>query len=61
MSFYQGTILSVKRKLDGNGRLQIPGDFREAVGFAPNESVTVSAVKLMEDGTVALLIKKAVG
>lgn len=51
-----GTILKVTRKLDGKGRLQLPGDFREAVGFAPDEEVEISAVRLVERDTVALMI-----
>lgn len=34
MSLYEGGLFKVSRKLDGKGRLQLPGDFREAVGFA---------------------------
>lgn len=34
MALYEGGLLKVVRKLDGKGRLQLPGDFREAVGFA---------------------------
>lgn len=58
MDFYDGTILKVTRKLDGKGRLQLPGDFREAVGFSADEVVEVAAVRLMERDTVALLITK---
>lgn len=34
MALYEGGLLKVVRKLDGKGRLQLQGDFREAVGFA---------------------------
>lgn len=30
MALYEGGLLKVVRKLDGKGRLQLPGDFREA-------------------------------
>lgn len=33
MALYEGGLLKVVRKLDGKGRLQLPGDFREAVGL----------------------------
>lgn len=56
MASYDGTVLKVVRKLDGKGRLQLPADFREAVGFAPDEEVEVAAVKLMERDQVALMI-----
>lgn len=29
--------VKVTRKLDGKGRLILPGDFRDAAGFAPDE------------------------
>lgn len=58
MAFYSGEVLKVTRKLDGKGRLQLPGDFREAVGFAPDEVVEVAAVRLMERDTVALMITR---
>lgn len=58
MAYYTGDILKVTRKLDGKGRLQLPGDFREAVGFAPDEVVEVSAVKLIERNKVALVITR---
>lgn len=37
MGLYEGGLFKVSRKLDGKGRLQLPGDFREAVGFALDE------------------------
>lgn len=58
MATYNGNILKVTRKLDGKGRLQLPGDFREAVGFAPDEEVEVSAVQLVEQNKVALMITR---
>lgn len=61
MAFYDGTILKVTRKLDGKGRLQLPGDFREAVGFSVDEVVEVAAVRLMERGQVALMITRKEG
>lgn len=58
MASYDDSILKVTRKLDGKGRLQLPGDFREAVGFSPDEVVEVSAVKLIESNQVALIITR---
>lgn len=61
MAKYMAPMLSVDRKLDGKGRLQLPKDFREAVGFAPDEDVTIYAVKLMERGELALMITRKEG
>ena len=61
MAFYEGDILKVDRKLDGKGRLQLPGDFREAVGFAPDEEVQVAAVRLMEREQLAIMITSRKG
>lgn len=48
MGLYEGGLFKVSRKLDGKGRLQLPGDFREAVGFALDEEVDAgSKVVLM--------------
>ena len=46
MGLYEGGLFKVSRKLDGKGRLQLPGDFREAVGFALDEEVEIAAVML---------------
>lgn len=56
MGSYEGRIFKVIRKLDGKGRLQLPADFREAVGFAPDEEVEIAAVMLMERNKAALMI-----
>lgn len=56
MGFYEGQILKVTRRLDGKGRVLLPGDFREAIGFAPDEEVEIAAVRLMERNQVALMI-----
>lgn len=45
------------RNLDGKGRLNLPGDFREAAGFAPNEQVQVELVKV--GGKAGFLITPA--
>lgn len=45
MALYEGGLLKVVRKLDGKGRLQLPGDFREAVGFALDEEDANSVKK----------------
>lgn len=48
--------LRVTRKLDGKGRLILPGDFREAAGFAADESVEVALTII--DGKQAFVITK---
>lgn len=48
MGLYEGGLFKVSRKLDGKGRLQLPGDFREAVGFALDEEVEIAAVMLKD-------------
>lgn len=58
MGSYEGRIFKVTRKLDGKGRLQLPADFREAVGFAPDEEVEIAAVMLMERNKAALMITR---
>lgn len=49
MALYEGGLFKVSRKLDGKGRLQLPGDFMEAVGFALDEEVEIAAV-MLKDG-----------
>lgn len=56
MGRYEGKIFRVTRKLDGKGRLQLPADFREAVGFAPDEEVEIAAVMLVERNKAAFMI-----
>lgn len=48
--------IKVTRKLDGKGRLILPGDFREAAGFAADESVEVALTVI--DGKQAFVITK---
>lgn len=48
--------LKVTRKLDGKGRLILPGDFREAAGFAADEPVEVALTVI--DGKQAFVITK---
>lgn len=48
--------LKVTKKLDGKGRLILPGDFREAAGFAADESVEVALVDI--EGKQAFVITK---
>lgn len=48
----------VTRKLDGKGRLILPGDFREAAGFAPDEQVEVEVALTVIDGKQAFVITK---
>ena len=49
--------LKVTRKLDGKGRLILPGDFREAAGFTPDQEVSV-AVADLEGEKVFIIAKK---
>lgn len=46
----------VTRKLDGKGRLILPGGFREAAGFTPDEQVEVALTVI--DGKQAFVITK---
>ena len=46
----------VTRKLDGKGRLILPGDFRVAAGFAPDEPVEVALTVI--NGKQAFVITK---
>lgn len=48
--------IKVTRKLDGKGRLILPGDFREAAGFAADESVEVALMTI--EGKQAFVITK---
>lgn len=61
MALYEGGLLKVVRKLDGKGRLQLPGDFREAVGFALDEEVEIAAVMLKDSKKAAFLITRKEG
>lgn len=45
------------RNLDGKGRLFLPGNFREAAGFAPDEAVEVELVEV--GGRAGFLITAA--
>lgn len=47
----------VLRGLDGKGRLILPGDFREAAGFAPDEPVYIELVSV--GGRTGFLITTA--
>lgn len=48
--------LKVTRRLDGKGRLILPGDFREAAGFSAYEQVDVMLTVV--DGKQAFVITK---
>lgn len=61
MSLYEGGLFKVSRKLDGKGRLRLPGDFREAVGFALDEEVEIAAVMLKDSKKAALMITRKEG
>ena len=61
MGLYEGGLFKVSRKLDGKGRLQLPGDFREAVGFALDEEVEIAAVMLKDSKKAALMITRKEG
>lgn len=49
-------VVKVTRNLDGKGRLNLPGNFREAAGFAPDEPVEVALTVI--DGKQAFVITK---
>lgn len=61
MGLFEGGLFKVSRKLDGKGRLQLPGDFREAVGFALDEEVEIAAVMLKDGKQPALMITRKEG
>lgn len=52
--------IKVIRNLDGKGRLILPSDFREAVGFAANEPVEV-ALMTIEGKQAFVITKREVG
>ena len=49
-------VVKVTRNLDGKGRLNLPGNFREAAGFAPDELVEVALTVI--DGKQTFIITK---
>lgn len=55
----RGFYTAVSRKLDGKGRLMLPGDLREAAGFAPDEPVEVGLVRLSGTGKPAFIITRS--
>lgn len=61
MGLYEGGLFKVSRKLDGKGRLQLLGDFREAVGFALDEEVEIAVVMLKDSKKAALMITRKEG
>lgn len=61
MGSYEGGLFKVSRKLDGKGRLQLPADFREAVGFVLDEEVEIVAVMLKDSKKAALVITRKEG
>ena len=48
--------IKVTRKLDGKGRLILPGDFREAAGFTRDQEVNVALADL--EGEKVFIIAK---
>ena len=48
--------LKVTRKLDGKGRLILPGDFRAAAGFTADQEVSVAVIDL--EGEKVFIIAK---
>lgn len=54
MAFIKDIRIEVNRKLDGKGRLALPGDLREAAGFKPAESVRIRLAEV--DGKTAFII-----
>ena len=49
-------VITVPRKLDGKGRLILPGNFREAADFAPDQEVNVSLAYI--EGEKVFIIAK---
>lgn len=49
-------IITVPRKLDGKGRLILPGNFREAADFTPDQEVNVSLAYI--EGEKVFIIAK---
>lgn len=58
MANYDDNFLKLTRRLDGKGRLSLPLDFREALGFSPDEEVEVSAIRLVERNQLAFIITR---
>lgn len=54
MELIKDIRIEVNRKLDGKGRLALPGDLREAAGFKPAESVSIRLAEV--DGKTAFII-----
>lgn len=52
--------VTVTRRLDGKGRLILPGDFREAGGFAADELVDV-AYSIINGQPAFIITKKELG
>ena len=46
----KNTTVSLRRNLDGKGRLMLPGELREAAGFRPDQPVTIRLVQIEEIG-----------
>jgi len=49
-------VITVPRKLDGKGLLILPGNFREAADFAPDQEVNVSLAYI--EGEKVFIIAK---
>lgn len=62
MKALYSTFAKVTRKLDGKGRLNLPGDFREAAGFAPDEPVEITLASIRDapgqEKTVFIITRK---
>lgn len=52
----RGICARVERKLDGKGRLNLPGDFREAAGFEPDDRVDITLAEI--NGQKAIIITR---
>lgn len=58
MGIYDNAYVVLTRKLDGKGRLILPGDLREAIGLEADDTVEVTAVHLTERNIDGILITK---
>ena len=61
MALYEGGLFKVSRKLDGKVRLQLLGNFREAVGIALDDEVEIAAAMLKDSKKAALMITRKEG
>lgn len=46
----KNTAVTLRRNLDGKGRLMLPGELREAAGFRPDEPVEIRLAQIEQVG-----------